>query len=614
MAEKKVSFKIGNMTCVSCEMRIENTVCALNGVRSVKASYNTGIVKVKYDSDIIKTKSIREVIEKLHYKIIDNAIGTPKSLNANPPKKKVDSPIGMVLIIVALYLILNRFGFLNIIPEVDASMGYFALFVVGLITSLHCTAMCGGINISQCMTYKQKNGKENALLPSFLYNAGRVTSYTVVGGIVGAVGSVISFSGYAKGLIALIAGIFMVIMGLNMLNIFPWLKKLTPRMPKIFGNKIHSKNSYGPYVVGLLNGLMPCGPLQAMQIYALGTGSAIAGAVSMFMFSLGTVPLMFGLGAVSSFLKGRFTEKMLKVGAVLVVVLGVGMFNNGMALSGIALPLNLSSASENIGSGQQTKASGTKKYVNPATVKGNVQEITTQLGRNYTPITVQKGIPVKWTIQAQKPYLNGCSNEMQIPKFNKNYKLKPGDNLIEFTPTETGTIPYSCWMGMLRSTITVVDDLGNITIDDSAVDNNTNAVTATPSVPTDEIAVSEIEDGTQYVKINMDNERFSPAVVVMQKGVPTKWVIDGKIINSGNSVLLFPAYYAQIPMKKGENPIDFIPEIDFDFSASDNSFYGYVKVVDDIKKIDIAAIKEEVKNYIPSGEAFGGGYGGASCH
>jgi len=81
-----------------------------------------------------------------------------------------------------------------------------------------------------------------------------------------------------------------------MLNIFPVLRKITPRMPKIFGRKISNAKNKGPLLVGLLNGFMPCGPLQAMQLYALGTGSFIAGATSMFMFSLGTVPLMFGLG------------------------------------------------------------------------------------------------------------------------------------------------------------------------------------------------------------------------------------------------------------------------------------------------------------------------------
>lgn len=234
-------------------------------------------------------------------------------------------------------------------------MSYGLLFVVGLLTSLHCIAMCGGINMSVCIKYNAGSGKSETcgetngeakkqvefahLMPSFLYNLGRVISYTVVGGVVGALGSAIGFSGAAKGAVAIISGVFMIIMGLNMLNLFPVLRKISPRMPKIFGSKISNAKNKGPLLVGLLNGLMPCGPLQAMQLYALGTGSFVAGAASMFMFSLGTVPLMFVLGAISSVVSGKFTKKMMKVSAVLVIVLGVVMLNRGLSLSGYNLPL-----------------------------------------------------------------------------------------------------------------------------------------------------------------------------------------------------------------------------------------------------------------------------------
>ena len=77
----------------------------------------------------------------------------------------------------------------------------------------------------------------------------------------------------------------MVIMGINMLGIFPWLRKFTPRMPKAFAKPIgrEKARSKSPLIVGLLNGLMPCGPLQAMQVYALSTGSPFAGALSMML-------------------------------------------------------------------------------------------------------------------------------------------------------------------------------------------------------------------------------------------------------------------------------------------------------------------------------------------
>ncbi|NLM45344.1 MAG: heavy metal transporter, partial [Firmicutes bacterium] len=333
----------------------------------------------------------------------------------------------------------------------------------GLLTSLHCLAMCGGINLSQCLSYNADNdtsGRLARLKPSLLYNGGRVVSYTMIGGLAGALGSGIIFSGAAKGIVAIVSGVFMVIMGLNMLNVFPWLRRLNPRLPRFFGSRMQrGKGRYGPFVIGLLNGLMPCGPLQAMQLYALATGSFAAGALSMFVFSLGTVPVMFGFGAVSSILSGKFTHKMMKASAVLVVVLGVVMANRGLALSGISLPFMP------FGSGVGPRG------CNIAAIKGGVQVVTTNLQPgSYEPIVVQKGIPVKWIIKAQKSTINGCNNEIVIPKFNQGKKLEPGDNVIEFTPTESGTFSYSCWMGMIRSKITVVDDLNNFDASDLSTD------------------------------------------------------------------------------------------------------------------------------------------------
>jgi sulfite exporter TauE/SafE len=306
--------------------------------------------------------------------------------------------------------------------------------------------------MSQCVNSSgAAAGAKAKVRPSLLYNIGRVTSYTIIGGIIGAVGSVISFSGWARGLVAILSGIFMVIMGLSMTGLFPWMNKITPRLPRIFREKAGSAGrGKGPYIVGLLNGLMPCGPLQAMQIYALGTGSFISGALSMFFFSLGTLPLMFGLGAIITMLGSKFTKNMLKVSAVLVAVLGVIMLSRGLVLSGVGLP-SLSSASA-AASGSSAAAS--------VSVEDGVQKISSTLtSRGYPNITVQKGVPVEWNLQADASNINGCNKTLIISEYNLQVKLKAGDNIIKFTPTESGTITYSCWMGMQTGQISVVDDL-----------------------------------------------------------------------------------------------------------------------------------------------------------
>jgi len=597
-------LRIDGMTCTGCEMRIENALKKLEGVIEVKAAFVSSNVYITYNANIIGLEQIIQAIEKLDYRV-KNKPGTAFVPKANVKEEAGDKiPInrllGIGIIFLAVFVIIGNTGF-NFIPEINQSMGYGILFLVGLLTSIHCIAMCGGINLSQCISHKADDhnpGNFSKLKPGLLYNGGRVLSYTVIGGIAGALGSVMSFSGIARGIVAVICGVFMVIMGLNMLNIFPWLRKLNPGMPGLFGRKIHSRaGRYGPFFVGLLNGFMPCGPLQAMQLYALGTGSFAAGAFSMFMFGIGTVPLMFGLGALSSVLTGKFTHKMMKISALLVIVLGIFMTSRGLALSGLSLPSAPFFAGNSQGS-------------NIATMQNGIQIVTTKLAPGkYEPIYVQKDIPVRWTIQAQKSDINGCNNEIVIPKFNKSKKLEPGDNVIEFTPAETGTFAYSCWMGMIRSRITVVDDINNIDASGSG-----DAQKSGYRIPADKIAVAKITDGKQFVEINMEENRFSPAVAVMQKGLETTWIINGVILNDSNSTLIFPAYNAQISMFKGENKLILVPDTDFDFSTADGAFFGYVKVVDDIDQIDIDSIKNEVSRYIPILQEIID-YGGLpSCH
>jgi hypothetical protein len=239
----------------------------------------------------------------------------------------------------------------------------------------------------------------------------------------------------------------MVVMGLNMLGIFPWLKRITPRLPRLFAGKLPEAGAagagFGPLYIGLLNGLMPCGPLQAMQLYALSTGDPVRGAVSMLLFSLGTAPLMFGLSAASSALGKRFTARAMTVGAILVVVLGMTMFTNGWSLSGFAViaPANTAAGA----AGAQSE------------VEGDVQIVRTGLASGrYEAITVKAGIPVRWIVDAPAGSINGCNNTLFIPEYELEYQFHTGENVIEFVPERTGTFMYSCWMGMIRSSITVI--------------------------------------------------------------------------------------------------------------------------------------------------------------
>ncbi|ABX42485.1 urease accessory protein UreH domain-containing protein [Lachnoclostridium phytofermentans] len=616
---KEKEFKIGGMTCVSCENRIESQLNQNLGIKKAEVSYSNGTAQISYDSDIITIKEIIQIIEDSGYEVIEDS-STQKNSTNNTNKL-----LGAAVIILALYTINKRFGLFelfNFFPQAEEGMGYGMLFIIGLLTSVHCVAMCGGINLSQCIPQATKqrgqDGKLTSLRPSLLYNLGRVISYTVIGGIVGALGSVISFSGSFKGIVQIVAGVFMVIMGLNMLNIFPWLRKLNPRMPKIFARKIKTeKNSNSPFYVGLLNGLMPCGPLQAMQLYALSTGNPLKGALSMLLFSLGTVPLMFGLGVLSSVLSQKFTKKVMTAGAVLVVVLGASMFHSGLSLSGFAASPFGQSANSNV-----------------AKIQDGVQIVNTTLnpGR-YEPITVQAGIPVKWIITAENGSINGCNNRIYIREYGIEKKFEIGENVIEFTPEKAGTYRYSCWMGMIRSTITVLEEGETAPpsgeevqedYNDSYYDSNLFDDTvqekepAGYQIPVDNVVIAEKNGDKQTVEINVTESGFSPALIIMESAVETEWNIHAESLNEGNKTLLFPFYETIIPLDEGDNRLYVLPITDFDFSTIDYNFFGFVKVVDDIDDIDLDAIKEQVRGYETYkwnyNEIGYGGGGGASCH
>jgi sulfite exporter TauE/SafE/copper chaperone CopZ len=433
------------MTCPSCAKRIEKKLERTRGVERAKVSYESGTATVVFDESASSIGAITDAVESLGYRV---------AFGASSAGKERGNLAGALILIVALYMLVSHHGgslggIFNFFPQAEAGMGYWMLFVTGVLTSVHCVAMCGGINLSQCLA--GRGGAENSgvteissMKPAFLYNAGRVVSYTVVGGLAGALGSAVSLTGVMKGAIQIAAGVFMVLMGLNMLGMFGSLRALTPRMPQSLALWLEGrKRGKGPLIVGLLNGLMPCGPLQAMQLYAMGTGSPARGALAMLAFSFGTVPLMFGLGVFGSMMSGKFAGRAMKAGAALVMVMGVVMLNNGVTLSGLgsaAAPVSVSARNE-------------------VRISGTVQEVTSELPRRgYPSITVNAGAPVRWNLHAEKGMINGCNNAIVIPEYKIEKRLQIGDNIIEFTPDRAGTFRYSCWMGMIRGTITVLEN------------------------------------------------------------------------------------------------------------------------------------------------------------
>lgn len=643
--DKTIRLHIGGMTCVNCQNKIEKTLNHTEGVINAIVSYNNATADIVYNEEAISLKEIITAIEKLGYEVIRRK----KTAGSN-----IANTVCMLVIIVSLYVMLQSMGILNLlVPSqlADTKMGYGMLFVIGLITSVHCIAMCGGINLSQCIPQVTQGEADNTskmatFCPALAYNMGRVLSYTAVGFVLGLVGFLmgggtdVGFSILLQGILKIIAGLFMVIMGINMLGLFPWLRKFTIRMPKSLVRKVGNQKAKAsrPFLVGILNGFMPCGPLQSMWIVALATGNPFAGALSMFLFSLGTVPFMLGLGSIVSVLGRRFTDQVMRIGAVLVVVLGLAMLSQGGSLSGWISPdlllvliiafcivgVLFSIPVENRAVKSLVKAvfpvivvgayalwifqgrlvQNSSAAENNAEVVDGVQVVssTLQAGR-YPNITVQAGVPVKWVIDAPDGSINGCNNRILISDYGIEYTFHTGENVIEFTPVNVGTVRYSCWMGMIRGNIFVMDGTG----DDIAA-SSTEVSVPTPAgytIPTETLAIAlpttdESGNEIQEVSIELTDNGFSPAVIVVQRDLPVYWNIENSLTDAENGTnLLAPYYSTQLALGSGDNLLSLYPSESFDVSTGDNRFYCYVKVVDDLSVVDESTVQEEVNAYEP---------------
>lgn len=321
------------------------------------------------------------------------------------------------------------------------------LFIYGVMTSFHCISMCGGIILSGSLSIsngeKDKSKNAKAML---LYNIGRILSYTLVGAIAGGLGSFIALTGFLKGALPVIAGVIMIIMGLNFLGVLKKIK-ISSLLSKIFKNKVYESKifkdkSQNMLIVGLVTGLFPCGPMQAIQFYSLATASIFRGGLAMFVFAIGTVPILFLFGLLSNLLNAKFTKIALKASSIILIFMGLFMINRGFALWEIRIdPSSLWTKNDK---------------VITATVRDDEQTLITEFtDKEFPHVAFKKGIPVKWIINMDKKYVGECKATIEIPEYNIKLELAEGENIITFTPEEEKEVGYNSWCGMLSNTITI---------------------------------------------------------------------------------------------------------------------------------------------------------------
>lgn len=336
-------------------------------------------------------------------------------------------------------------------------MDFVPMFLTGLLTSVHCVAMCGTLVVTYSVgSGGPGHGLRERLAPHAAYQAAKILSYVLVGLTLGAIGAAFDLRG-VRGWVTIGAGAFMVLLGLQMTGRFPALRAFALRPPRFLTSAVanvrrraRSEAATGgvrfvtPVLFGLLTGLMPCGPLQAAQLYAAGTGSPARGAVAMLGFGLGTAPLMFVFGAASSAFGEVFKRRMLVAAAVLVMILGVVMLDRGAMLAGS--PVTLRSVWHSIGGGADSSGRSAVRQA----VDGIAEVDLVIRDTRFVPDTVRipAGREVRLVVDRQED--DSCSSRLAVPRLGVLADLAPfSKTSVILPPAKAGSYTLTCGMGMM---------------------------------------------------------------------------------------------------------------------------------------------------------------------
>jgi sulfite exporter TauE/SafE/copper chaperone CopZ len=430
----KLTVPIKGMHCRSCEILLEGEMSKISGVKKVGVNHKTGLAEIFYEGDKPEENRFKEVIENAGYTLGNKEKLTWVSHNINDYKILLSA--GVILLV--LYFLAKILGILNLDVQAENTSLLFVL-LIGLVAGVStCMALVGGlvlgISARHAKLHPEATGKQK-FLPHLFFNLGRIVGFAFLGGLIGLVGSSFKMSASVLGFLTIIIGLVMLFLGLKLIEIFPILRDKSITLPKsisnFFGiNKERAEYShFGSLVAGMMTFFLPCGFTQAMQIYAVSTGSFVGGALVMFLFALGTSVGLISVGGLSSFFKGRKAKIFFVTAGLAVIIFGSYNILNGSRLF-----------------------SFNKQVDNSDVVTTNeVQEIRMEQGsRGYTPnqFTIKKGVKVRWIVTSTNPYT--CASSLMVPKLGISRYLQQGDNIIEFTPTQTGEISFSCSMGMYR--------------------------------------------------------------------------------------------------------------------------------------------------------------------
>jgi sulfite exporter TauE/SafE/copper chaperone CopZ len=455
MRSKHYQLSISGMQCVDCENNIEEAVAVLPGVTNANADFVRETLMLDLDEDAISLKTVCAAVKARGYRC-----GNFKGKKPAGFAKRLALSTLVAAGIILLFQ-LNKWVQIDIsLDEIDENASLGLIFLVGILTSFHCIGMCGGFVLS----YAAGGGAKSSWLSyqtHISYGIGKTVSYASIGALFGFIGGAVSFTLGMRSLAMALAGAFLMIYGLSLLDAFAGLRRFHIRLPRFLIHSLSEKRRRlsNPLAIGLLNGLMiACGPLQAMYIMAAGTGSPLHGAALLAVFALGTLPVMFIFGLLSGLITANATRHFLKISGFIILLLGVIMLNRSLLLLGTGYDVNSlwSKAS------QRTTLflAGWSKYdyENPFHLQEGYQVIYTEAEKfEYIPgrYRLKTNVPVKWIINVKE--LSPCNKRIIVPDLNLTIDLKEGVQMVKFLPKKAGTISWSCSMGMIPGVFIVTD-------------------------------------------------------------------------------------------------------------------------------------------------------------
>jgi sulfite exporter TauE/SafE/plastocyanin domain-containing protein/copper chaperone CopZ len=552
----KTTIPIKGMHCRSCEILIAEKLREIPEVEKIHSSYQKKHVIV-YSKKSISDEVLNAKIAEAGYEV-----GVEKSKNwFSSSLGDYNDILISIVILAVLYLLAKSLGLFSISINSQNPSNLFVVILVGLTAGFSsCMAVVGGLLLGISAKHAELHPEATPVQkfrPHIFFNIGRIASYFLLGGVIGLVGKAFRLSGPSLGILSIIVGLVMLTVGLQLTGLFPRLSNvsfsLPPIISKLFGIKKHHNKEYSHLNSALVGGLtffMPCGFTQSMQLYAMSTGSFWSGALIMGVFALGTAPGLLSIGGLTAVAKGPLAKRFFKTAGVLVVALAVLNISNGLNLTGISPVLLKKTQSQNASEDPNVK------------IENGVQIVRMdQTASGYFPnhFTIKQGLPVKWIITSKDQ--TTCAGDFYSKQLNIRQFLKAGENTFNFTPSQVGTITFSCSMGMYRGSFDVVAN-DNVTAVASPA-----SPSASPSPETSPSTVASKDE--QVIKATYSRSTdISPREFNVKAGKPVRFEVSA--LDDGSGCM------SSITIPKLVQDFDYLEKgktIVFNFTPSAGSYY-----------------------------------------